>query len=216
MDSDSRKAANKAYYEAHKAHIIALNKAWRASNKEAGAKADKKCEQCAAVLVGRRSDTRFCSRACMRKSPHCQAADAAYRASHRDNRLAYYEANAEKAKQNARDWHAANKERAKAYKDANKERDAATYKAYYAANADRMKAYRIANADRMRAWQMANHPERYRKAYDPNCRPFPARYTPGEGWVRCEQTTLPAPDKSLAARLAAAIIIIEDRLAEAA
>jgi hypothetical protein len=94
----------------------------------------------------------------------------------------------------------------KAWREANKERRAATDKAWYEAN-----------ADRVRARNMIKHPEQYRKAYDPNCRPFPATLDLVSGcWVRCEQTLLRAPDTSLAAHVAAALIIIEERLAEEA
>ena len=68
--------------------------------------------------------------------------------------------------------------------------------------------------DRRRALDMARHPERFRKAYDPNCRPFPATYDPDVGeWVRCERTLLRASDASLAAHAAAALIVIDERLA---
>jgi hypothetical protein len=89
-------------------------------------------------------------------------------------------------------------------------------KAWQAANHEKVLGYKqawnVANKNHKRAWDMTNHPERFRKAYDPLCRPFPARLIDGE-WIRCERTLLRAPDTSLAVRVAAAIIIIEERLA---
>jgi hypothetical protein len=120
------------------------------------------------------------------------------------------------------------------YKDPEKRREAArraTAK-WMAANPEKVKAARAAYhaspegkavtaayhaspevRARDRALDMARRPERFRKAYDPNCRPFPARYDPSLGqWVRCKQITIPAPDKSPATHLATALIVIDERL----
>ena len=95
-----------------------------------------------------------------------------------------------------------------AYKAANQVKVAAYNETYH-------KAYQAANADRIRARKMVLRPQDFRKAYDLNCRPFPATYDPAVGeWVRCKQTFLPAPDKSPEAHLAAALIVIDERLAE--
>jgi hypothetical protein len=95
----------------------------------------------------------------------------------------------------------------KAWRASHKERCAALEKVWYIANKER-------RAVAQRAHDMAARPERFRKAYDPNCRPFPATLDLETGeWVRCEPTLLRAPDTSLAARVAAAIIVIEERRA---
>jgi hypothetical protein len=65
-----------------------------------------------------------------------------------------------------------------------------------------------------RVRNMVARPEQYRKAYDPNHPYGPKRLLDGE-WVRLapsECTFLPAPDKSPAAHLAAALIVIDERL----
>jgi hypothetical protein len=112
----------------------------------------------------------------------------------------------------------ARKAYAKAWNEANKERRADNDKAYVAAHRDERRAYEAAyyekHKDEIRANNMVNRPWMFRKAYDPNCRPFPATYDPVVGgWVRCERTLLPAPDTSLAVRVAAAITMIEEELA---
>jgi hypothetical protein len=127
----------------------------------------------------------------------------------------------------AKDWYEANKERLrtirKAWKEANKERVSASNRALYAANKERKnaasRAWYAANKEHantvQRARDLVKRPDRYRKAYDPNCRPFPATYDPVVGeWVRCKQTTIPASDTSPEAHLAAALIVIDERLAE--
>jgi hypothetical protein len=124
------------------------------------------------------------------------------------------EANPEKQREATRRWHEANPEKGR--EQSRRWREANLEKAREA-NRERVRKWREANPEKKRAYDMAKHPERYRKAYDPNVRPFPACLDLASGqWVRCEQTLLRAPDTSLAARVTAAIIIIEDRLAEAA
>jgi hypothetical protein len=125
-------------------------------------------------------------------------------------------------------WYAANKERLrtirKAWNEANKEKRAASNKALYGANKERVNAAsrawyaankEHANAGR-RARDLINRPERFRKAYDPNHPYGPKQLLDGE-WVRLERsecTFLRASDTSPAAHLAAALIVIDERLAE--
>jgi hypothetical protein len=144
---------------------------------------------------------------------------------------AHREANKEKRDTKTKAWAAANPERRaeanKAWREANKEKVADGKKEWAAANPDKRlescaKYRETHQADilayhngRGRALDRANRPQNYRKAYDPLCRPFPATYDPDVGeWVRCERTLLRAPDTSPEAHLAAALIVIDERLAE--
>jgi hypothetical protein len=123
----------------------------------------------------------------------------------------------------------ADPEAAKAYRKARvrdpekeRERDRRRYAANPEKKCEEVRKYREAHPEKMavrtaayRPRRMALRPELYRKAYDPNCRPFPATLDLASGeWVRCERTLLSAPGSSLAARVAAALIVIEERLAE--
>jgi hypothetical protein len=98
--------------------------------------------------------------------------------------MAYKDPEAKKAYDKA--YRAANKGRKaawlKAWKEANKARVAACNRAWRAANREKVSAYDRthgaayyeAHKDERRAYNMSRHPEKYRKAYDPNRRPFPA------------------------------------------
>jgi hypothetical protein len=143
-----------------------------------------------------------------------KAYDKAYRAANKEKRAAQDRAWYETHKEHRADY-------ITAYYAANKDSVDATCKAWAQANHEKVLGYKQvwndANKEWKRAWALANHPEWFRKAYDPNCRPFPATLDLVSGlWFRCERTFLPAPDKSLAAHLAAAIIVIDERLAEGA
>jgi hypothetical protein len=78
--------------------------------------------------------------------------------------------------------------------ECNRARCAAHYKANPEASRERNRKSRETHKEEKRAYMMAHYPEQFRAAYDPNKRPFPAAYFPGEGWVRVEQATIPAPD----------------------
>jgi hypothetical protein len=119
-------------------------------------------------------------------------------------------ANHEKAKKDARNRYADNPDR---QREASRRYIEAHPEKVRAGRARSARKYYAANADTIRAQNMVKHPEWFRKAYDPLCRPFPATLDPVTGeWVRVKKTTIPAPDTSPEAHLAAALLIIEERL----
>jgi hypothetical protein len=81
-DPEARKAYMKAYGEARRAAKRVL----------------KQCETCSTVIVGRRADARFCSRACLKNDPHNRAVDATYRASHKGRLRAWKGDNRERVR----------------------------------------------------------------------------------------------------------------------
>jgi hypothetical protein len=151
------------------------------------------------------------------KDPEAEKAyQKAYRAANKERMSAVQKAwnEANKARKAAvnKAWRATNKEKVatgkKGWAQANKERKAASNKAWAQTNPAKVSASN-------RAWNLANRPEQYHKAYDPNNPYGPKQLLDGE-WVRLERsacTFLPAPDTSLAAHLAAALIVIDERLA---
>lgn len=100
--------------------------------------------------------------------------------------------NPEAAREYARKWRAANREKERA----------------------RASKYNAKNAEARRAYNMRAHPEQYRAAYDPNCRPFPARFDPEERrWVKVEKVVaIPAPTHFTP--LDAALVVIDAKLWE--
>jgi hypothetical protein len=125
---------------------------------------------------------------------HYAANKAYYAAKNKAWRIA----NKESRAANFKAWHAANPEKAMEY--------SANRRAVYAANPEKG---RIKRSEWVKTDRQA-HPERYPR-YDPSGLP-----TPGE-WRRAmgiKQTVLPARPFTWQNRLEAAIIIIEERLAE--
>ena len=112
----------------------------------------KVCERCGAEFVAGRSDTRFCSKRCSRL-----ARDAANHEEVRKRERAYYAANAEKKRGQARARRAANPERARernrSWAAANADKKRRMDRAYCAANAERA-------VERVRAWRAANPDKR--------------------------------------------------------
>jgi hypothetical protein len=147
--------------------------------------------------------------------------DKAYREANKERRATYHKA-----------WCAANKERKaasnKAWREANKEKVAEGKKGWAVANPDKrlescakyrethQAAILAYHNGRGRDLDRANRPQNYRKAYDPNHPYGPKQLLDGE-WVRLERsacTLLRASDTSPEAHLAAALIVIDERLAE--
>jgi hypothetical protein len=127
----------------------------------------------------------------------------------------------EKQREYHRRWRAAHPE---ASREANRESMRKWREANPGANRESMRKWREANPEanresmRKRAADpayRAAHPERYRKDRDPNTAYGPATLDLETGqWVRFNGPIAirKAPDTSLAARVAAAIIVIESRL----